>query len=53
MAGVPVSAMRDLAGHQDIRTTQEYTHFIAEYLQSEAAKIASVMSVHITPPEPA
>jgi site-specific recombinase XerD len=53
MAGVPVSAMRDLAGHEDIRTTQEYTHFIAEYLQSEAVKIASVMLVQKKPCVPA
>lgn len=53
MAGVSVSAMRDLAGHEDIRTTQEYTHFIAEHLQSEAVKIASVMLVQKIAPEPA
>ncbi|OGU14549.1 MAG: hypothetical protein A2076_01660 [Geobacteraceae bacterium GWC2_53_11] len=45
MAGVPVSAMRELARHEDIRTTQGYTHFLSDYLQGEAGKISSVMSV--------
>lgn len=44
MAGVPVAAMRDLAGHEDIRTTQEYVNLISPYLQEEVKKIASVIS---------
>ena len=44
MSGVPVAAVRDMAGHEDIRTTQEYTHLIMDYLQLEAVKIASAMS---------
>ncbi|CAB4211802.1 XerD Site-specific recombinase XerD [uncultured Caudovirales phage] len=44
MAGVPVAAVRELAGHEDIRTTQDYTKLMAEYLQTEAVKISSVIS---------
>jgi len=43
MSGVPVAAVRDLAGHEDIRTTQDYTHLIADYLQQETKKIAAAM----------
>ena len=44
MSGVPVAAVRDMAGHEDIRTTQGYTHLIMDYLKTESSKIASVMS---------
>ena len=44
MAGVPVAAVRELAGHEDIRTTQDYTKLMSEFLQSEAVKIASAIS---------
>jgi site-specific recombinase XerD len=44
ISGVPVAAVRELAGHEDIRTTQDYTKLMAEYLQSEAVKIASAIS---------
>jgi len=44
MSGVPVAAVRELAGHEDIRTTQDYTKLMAEYLQTEAAKISSAIS---------
>lgn len=44
MSGVPVAAVRDMAGHEDKRTTQEYTHLVMGYLQTEASKIAPVMS---------
>lgn len=44
VAGVPVSAVAIMAGHEDIRTTDDYTHLAADYLKSEAVKIASVMS---------
>lgn len=44
MLGVSTSTMKELARHEDIRTTQGYTHFLSDYLQSEAAKIASGMS---------
>lgn len=51
MAGVPVAAMRELARHEDIRTTQGYTHFLSDYLQGEADKMASVMSVQKKEPK--
>ena len=44
ISGVPVSAVRELAGHEDIRTTQDYTKLMAEYLQGEAVKISSAIS---------
>ncbi len=44
MSGVPVAAVRELAGHEDIRTTQDYTKLMAEYLQTEAVKISSAIS---------
>lgn len=45
MSGVSTAAMRELARHEDIRTTQDYTHLLSDYLQTEAGKMASVMSV--------
>lgn len=44
MSNVPVAAVRELAGHEDIRTTQDYTKLMAEYLQTEAVKISSAIS---------
>lgn len=52
-AGASTSVMRELARHDDIRTTQDYTHFLAGYLQEEAAKIGSAISVTKTEPETA
>jgi hypothetical protein len=45
--------MRVLARHEDIRTTQGYTHFLGDYLQDEAAKIAAVIAVTKTEDKPA
>ncbi len=53
MAGASTSVMRVLARHEDIRTTQGYTHFMADYLQEEAAKIASAITVTKTEDKPA
>jgi site-specific recombinase XerD len=44
-AGVGVAQMQLFARHEDISTTQGYIHLHSDYLQAEAQKIASVMSV--------
>lgn len=51
MSGVSTAAMRELARHEDIRTTQDYTHLLSDYLQTEARKMASVMSVQKNVPK--
>jgi len=39
MAGVNLQVIRDLMGHQDVKTTQIYAHLSQDHLEEEANRL--------------